>query len=219
MKRNPVIFLADPWRFEATKIVRRSYSNYVACLYTHTTTGTGRVFKKTSNRRSIQCHIPSEVFIRISYSPILPSRDTKPPYNCARSRRGEYKRTSLTRIPLDHLGYKRWFSRSTHTDTTDSSSSLYRWVTRGAGGGGGGKNLLLHSTAGWIIALCRRSSIPGIEIYSLHAIFKITYGDPREPRRSRSWKFKVKRRKDRERGESTPQHRYHFATIGMLLIL
>lgn len=62
-------------------------------------------FLKTPNRRSIQCHIPGEVFIRVS--PILPSRDTKPPYNCARSRRGEYKRTSLTRIPLDRLGYKR----------------------------------------------------------------------------------------------------------------
>lgn len=91
-------------------------------IYAHRYTNRSRFKKKNFKSPLDSMPYPEwSVYIRISYSPILPSRDTKSPYNCARSRRGEYKRTSLTRIPLDHLGYKRWFSRSTHTDTMDSS--------------------------------------------------------------------------------------------------
>lgn len=60
---------------------------------------------KTPNHATAIQYYPRRVFIRVS--PIIPSWHEMP-YNCARSRRREYKRTS--HVSLDRVGYKRSFS-------------------------------------------------------------------------------------------------------------
>lgn len=126
IKRIPVMFL-DGHPIPAVRsdknrspiLLQRIYIYYTLLYAGNRSPFFGEKKIEIVPRRTIQCHIPGEVFI-FAFRRSFLLRDTKPPYNCARSRGGEYKRTSLSHVShpsRSSLGYKRWwFSRSTHTE-------------------------------------------------------------------------------------------------------